>query len=575
MYFLQNLKVKYKLLSLISLAVLGMVIMSCVAIQSINKIKHNTEVVVDDYQYSTILLEGMLRTQNSLEYNLLELITTSQNEGTNKEEIIDNIEKDLKKYDSLLKEYDDGFNLSKQEDELFQEMKKSLPIYMGTYKKLFEKAKVKNESQMVNEFQKELKPRGVELAGYAVDLESYVSNLADQVFNDSQKMIDRSVITFIILVVVTTIVICIVSYSISRLIVAPLQTVSRMMERAKNGDLTVHGEYNAKDELGVLVSDFNEMITGLRTNMKEVDNNIQLLFQHADGVVSASEVSSSAAKKITMDIEEVANGAESQMQAMEQTAGAMEELTQGMQSIVNTSSSVNELSAQSALDAESGNKLMKQMIQQMNIIQNSVHSGVKQVETMKEQSEEIVKIIDVMQGIASQINLLALNAAIEAARAGESGRGFAIVADEVRKLAEQSSNSAKQIEKLINQVMGTTSHTVHMMERVDNEVQAGTQVVMDTEKVFGKITEKVHQVSEQIQTVSMSTDEIAASSEEISASAEDMAQISQRSSDRTDRVKESIQQQEKSVQEISTSIEHVHNAAGELKQIVAQFTLQK
>ncbi|MCU5472506.1 methyl-accepting chemotaxis protein [Bacillus paranthracis] len=575
MYFLQNLKVKYKLLSLISLAVLGMVIMSYVAIHSINKIKYNTEVVVDDYQYSTILLEGMLRTQNSLEYNLLELITASQNEGTNKAEIIDNIEKDLKKYDSLLKEYDDGFNLSKQEDELFQKMKKSLPSYMDTYKKLFEKAKVTTESQMVNEFQKELKPKGVELAGYAVDLESYVSNLADQVFKDSQKMIDRSVITFIILVVVTTIVICIVSYIISKLIVAPLQTVSRMMERAKNGDLTVHGEYNAKDELGVLVSDFNEMITGLRTNMKEVDNNIQLLFQHADGVVSASEVSSSAAKKITMDIEEVANGAESQMQAMEQTAGAMEELTQGMQSIVDTSSSVNELSAQSALDAESGNKLMKQMIQQMNIIQNSVHSGVKQVETMKEQSEEIVKIIDVMQGIASQINLLALNAAIEAARAGESGRGFAIVADEVRKLAEQSSNSAKQIEKLITQVMGTTSHTVDMMGKVDNEVQAGTQVVMHTEKVFGTITEKVQQVSEQIQTVSMSTDEIAASSEEISASAEDMAQISQRSSNRTDRVKESIQQQEKSVQEISISIEHVHNAAGELKQIVAQFTLQK
>ncbi|PWN12482.1 methyl-accepting chemotaxis protein [Bacillus thuringiensis] len=575
MYFLQNLKVKYKLLALISLAVLGMIIMSSVAINSINKIKHDTEVVVDDYQNSAILLEGMLRTQNSLEYNLLELIMASQNEVVNKEGIIDNIEKDLKKYDSLLKEYDDGVNLSKQEDELFQKMKKSLPSYKDTYKKLFEKAKATNEPQMVNEFQKELKPKGIELAGYAVDLESYVSNLADQVFKDSQKRIDRSVITFIILVVVTTIVICIVSYIISKLIVAPLQTVSRMMERAKEGDLTVHGDYTAKDELGVLVSNFNEMIAGLRTNMQEVENNIQLLFQHADGVVSASEVSSSAAKKITMDIEEVANGAESQMQAMEQTAGAMEELTQGMQSIVNTSSSVNELSAQSALDAESGNKLMKQMIQQMDTIQNSVHSGVKQVETMKEQSEEIVKIIDVMQGITSQINLLALNAAIEAARAGESGRGFAIVADEVRKLAEQSSDSAKQIENLITQVMGTTNHTVHMMGKVDNEVQAGTQVVMHTEKVFGTITEKVQQVSEQIQTVSMSTDEIAASSEEISASAEDMAQISQRSSDRTDRVKESIQQQEKSVQEISVSIEHMHNAAGKLKQIVAQFTLQK
>ncbi|KAA0758452.1 methyl-accepting chemotaxis protein, partial [Bacillus sp. AR2-1] len=130
MYFLKNLKVKYKLLSLISLAVLSMVIMSYVAINSINKIKHDTEVVVDDYQHSVVLLEGMLRTQNSLEYNLLELITASPNEGTNKEGIIGNIEKDLEKYDSLLKEYDDGFNLSMQEDELFQKMKESLPSYM-------------------------------------------------------------------------------------------------------------------------------------------------------------------------------------------------------------------------------------------------------------------------------------------------------------------------------------------------------------------------------------------------------------------------------------------------------------
>ena len=84
------------------------------------------------------------------------------------------------------------------------------------------------------------------------------------------------------------------------------------------------------------------------------------------------------------------------------------------------------------------------------------------------------------------------------------------MADEVRKLAEQSSDSAKQIENLITQVMGTTNHTVHMMGKVDNEVQAGTQVVMHTEKVFRTITEKVQQVSEQIQTVSMSTDEIAA-----------------------------------------------------------------
>ncbi|MFJ8527361.1 methyl-accepting chemotaxis protein [Bacillus sp. NPDC094106] len=575
MGYLKNLKVKYKLLTLISLAVLGLIMTSWLAINSMKQIKHDTEVVVDDYQYSAVLLESMLRTQNSLEYNLLEFITTSQEQSEKRKESITNIEKDLKEYASLLKEYDDGFNLSKQEDELFQRMKKVLPDYMDTYKNLFGKARVTNDSQMINEFQKELKPKGVELAGHTIDLEKYVSDLADKVFNDSKKMIERSITTFIIIVAASIIFICILSYIISKLIVSPLQTVSSMMGRAKEGDLTVYGDYKAKDELGVLVKDFNEMIAGLRGNMQEVENNIQLLSHHADEVVSASETSNHAAKQITIDIKEVASGADSQKKATEQTACAMEELTHEMQGIVDTSASVNELSSHSALDAETGNKLMKQMIKQMDTIQGSVQMGVRQVGDMKEQSEEIVKIIDVIQGITSQINLLALNAAIEAARAGESGRGFAIVADEVRKLAEQSSDSAKQIEQLVAQVMEATNHTVDMMGKVDHEVQQGTKVVMRTEEVFGKITENVQQVSAQIQTVSMSTDEMAASSEEISASAEEMAHIAQRSSDRTDAVKESIRQQEESVQTISVAIEQLHSIAGGLKKIVSQFTLQK
>ena len=93
--------------------------------------------------------------------------------------------------------------------------------------------------------------------------------------------------------------------------------------------------------------------------------------------------------------------------------------------------------------------------------------------------------------------------------------------------------------------MGTTSHTVDMMGKVDNEVQAGTQVVMHTEKVFGKITEKVQQVSEQIQKRYLCLQmKLQRAVRRFRLSAEDIAQISQRSSDRTDRVKESIQQQE-------------------------------
>ncbi len=149
------------------------------------------------------------------------------------------------------------------------------------------------------------------------------------------------------------------------------------------------------------------------------------------------------------------------------------------------------------------------------------------------------------------------------------------MADEVRKLAEQSSDSAKQIENLITQVMGTTNHTVHMMGKVDNEVQAGTQVVMHTEKHLEQLQKKYSKYLSKFKRylcLQMKLQRVVRKSRLLQKT---WLKFPKRSSDRTDRVKESIQQQEKSVQEISVSIEHMHNAAGKLKQIVAQFTLQK
>lgn len=284
--------------------------------------------------------------------------------------------------------------------------------------------------------------------------------------------------------------------------------------------------------------DLSGPLRTLDTNIAQVDgaareiaNATQELARGAAAQTETMSALNQDVRKLDASGEEVAEGAFGQREAAGAASEARDAVDRSITRVATASRSADTRVRDLLGSAEAGSAAVRETVDAMAAITQTVSGTSRQVEELGRQGREIGAIVQVIEDIAAQTNLLALNAAIEAARAGDQGRGFAVVAENVRSLAERTAVATKEIAKLIEGVQQGTRRTVDAMESSMARVSEGSALAEVAGVRIEEMVRGIVAVGEDVQQISSTTDEAESDGRHLEGAIAEAATLSARSAE--------------------------------------------
>jgi methyl-accepting chemotaxis protein len=368
-----------------------------------------------------------------------------------------------------------------------------------------------------------------------------------------------------------------------------------------DGNLTIN--VTTRSEQDALANAFKTMVTNLRTVLGETQGAANSLSVSKDQLASIAEQASTATQEVATTIGQVAEGSADQARRVQDVNEAVERLNssadeldrQAREEVATAAERVatgaNEASeeSQGASDrAERGAQMVDETVEGIERIKATIDSASQEISVLGERSQEIGKIVAVIEDIAAQTNLLALNAAIEAARAGEQGRGFAVVADEVRQLAERVAGATKEIAGLISGVQEGVDSSVKVMEEGVREMETGTQAAAEARDALQEILSSVSTVGQRIEEITTGAGQLEQASqsmvnvisevkEVVASTAESVggiAAVAEENSASTEEVSAASEEMSAQVEEVTASTLELGRISDRLQEQLSAFRLE-
>lgn len=377
--------------------------------------------------------------------------------------------------------------------------------------------------------------------------------------------------------IVIFIVLGIISFLIASKMTRPIVEITNVIKRFSSLNFaespTTIRISKRKDETGQMARAIGDLRKKLVTIVSQIKSQSELLYNASTELDTNASHTTSTVGNVETAVNEIATGATNQAS---ETQKATDDIVNMGNMIEHTNSQVENLTSTANLMRESSEEAAATLKELDNINQQAIAS----IDVIYEQTNitnisalKIKEATTLISSIAEETNLLSLNASIEAARAGEAGRGFAVVASQIQKLADQSNESANQIDQIIHALIEDSEKAVKTMDEVKTIMNLQSENVHKTGQVFEQVRDGISSSISGVGEIATKTTQLDKARGDVVDVVQNLTAIAQQNAASTEETSASVMEVSNVMQEIMENANRLKEIASILEENMNSFTL--